>query len=139
MNGFNLTSFLYFGLALTILMIGNAASGAMKARKSGEFEFAKLLDGCTNYLLWLISILCAAAGFQIYGGDLMVTIGDESYTLLQAINIAEKTVYIFWGGKLIQNILQYANIEKKIDEIDDPNLLYDRVVLNELEVIEGKG
>lgn len=139
MSCFDITSFINFGLALTLLMIGNALSGAMKARKVGDFDKQKLIDGCINYILWLFSALCATAGFQIYGGDLNITIGEQTYTLLQAIAIAEKSVYIFWGGKLIQNIFQYAGIERTIDEVDDPDALYNMVTRMEQEKIEGKG
>ena len=37
MNGFDLSSFIFFAIALSLLMLGNAASGAMKARKEGKF------------------------------------------------------------------------------------------------------
>lgn len=115
MNNFDLTSFLFFAMALSLLMLGNAASGAMKARKEGKFSWDELRDGCINYLLWLGTVLCLVAATQIYGGNFVITIGDNSYTLFEAIEIAKRTVYVIWAGKLIQNIYEYTGITRQIN------------------------
>lgn len=115
MNNFNLTSFLFFAMALSLLMLGNAASGAMKARKEGKFSWDELRDGCINYLLWLATVLCLVAATQIYGGNFEITIGENTYTLLEAIEIAKRTVYVIWAGKLIQNIYEYTGINRQIN------------------------
>lgn len=118
MEKFDLLSFLYFAIAMTLLMAGNAFSGAMKARKNGSFDWNILKDGCINYGLWLLTALCGAAGFQIYGGDLNVTISEKTYTLLQGIELAKKTVYVYWGAKLLENVFQYGGIKKTAEAID---------------------
>lgn len=115
MNNFDLTSFLFFAMALSLLMLGNAASGAMKARKEGKFSWDELRDGCINYLLWLATVLCLVAATQIYGGNFEITIGENTYTLLEAIEIAKRTVYVIWAGKLIQNIYEYTGINRQIN------------------------
>ena len=113
MGNFNMQTFLYFALATSLLMAGNAASGAMKARKEGNFDINELKDGCINYLLWLVTILCLVAATEIYGGDFNITIGDTTYTLMQAVDIAKRTVYIIWAGKLIQNVYEYAGVKRQ--------------------------
>ena len=113
MGNFNMQTFLYFALATSLLMAGNAASGAMKARKEGKFDINELKDGCINYLLWLVTILCLVAATEIYGGDFNITIGDTTYTLMQAVDIAKRTVYIIWAGKLIQNVYEYAGVKRQ--------------------------
>lgn len=113
MGNFNMQTFLYFAFATTLLMAGNAASGAMKARKEGKFSLDELRDGCINYLLWLATILCLVAATEIYGGDFNITIGDNTYTLMQAVDIAKRTVYVIWAGKLIQNVYEYAGISRQ--------------------------
>ena len=115
MNNFDLTSFLFFAMALSLLMLGNAASGAMKARKEGKFSWDELRDGCINYLLWLATVLCLVAATQIYGGNFEITIGENTYTLFEAIEIAKRTVYVIWAGKLIQNIYEYTGINRQIN------------------------
>ena len=129
MNNFDLTSFLFFGMAVTLLMLGNAASGAMKARKEGKFSFDELRDGCINYLLWLATVLCLVAATQIYGGNFEIIIGENNYTLLEAIEIAKRTVYVIWAAKLIQNVYEYAgisrqaNLDKLISEANGPQVI----------------
>ena len=115
MENFNLETFLYFALAVTLLMAGNAASGAARARKEGKFDWDELKDGCVNYALWLATILCLVAATQIYGGDFNITIGESTYTLLQAVEIAKRTVYVIWAGKLIQNVYQYAGVSRQVN------------------------
>lgn len=115
MNNFDINSFLFFAMAVTLLMAGNAASGAMKARKEGKFSFEELKDGCLNYILWLATILCLVAATQIYGGDFTISEGDRTYTLLEAVELAKRVVYVVWAGKLIQNVYEYAGIKKQID------------------------
>lgn len=115
MENFNLETFLYFALAVTLLMAGNAASGAARARKEGKFDWDELKDGCINYALWLATILCLVAATQIYGGDFNITIGESTYTLLQAVEIAKRTVYVIWAGKLIQNVYQYAGVSRQVN------------------------
>ena len=112
---FNMESFLNFAFAVTLLMAGNAASGAMKAKKAGNFDKQQLIDGIINYALWLVTILCLVAATEIYGGDFNITIGDSTYTLSQAVEIAKRTVYVIWAGKLIQNVYEYAGISKQVN------------------------
>ena len=114
MGDFDLQSFLWFGIAITILMAGNAASGVMKARKEGTFSYKDLRDGCVNYALWLVTVLCLVAATELYGGDFTITIDGTSYSLFQAVDLAKRTVYIFWVGKLIQNVYEYAGISKQV-------------------------
>ena len=114
-NFFDMESFLNFAFAVTLLMAGNAASGAMKAKKAGTFDKQQLIDGCINYALWLVTILCLVAATEIYGGDFNITIGDSTYTLSQAVEIAKRTVYVIWAGKLIQNVYEYAGISKQVN------------------------
>lgn len=114
MNNFDLQSFLYFALAVTLLMAGNAFSGAMKARKQGKFSWQELLDGCLNYLLWLGTILCLVAAISIWGGDLAVQLEGKEYTLMEVVEIAKQGVYLTWTVKLVQNVYEYAGIKKNI-------------------------
>ena len=114
MNNFDLQSFLYFALAVTLLMAGNAFSGAMKARKQGTFSWKELLDGCLNYLLWLGTILCLVAAISIWGGDLAVQLEGKEYTLMEVVEIAKQGVYLTWAVKLVQNVYEYAGIKKNI-------------------------
>ncbi len=114
-NFFNMESFLNFAFAVTLLMAGNAASGAMRARKEGKFDKQQLIDGVINYALWLVTILCLVAATEIYGGDFNITIGSDTYTLKQAVDIAKRTVYVIWAGKLIQNVYQYAGVSRQVN------------------------
>ncbi len=115
MENFSMKDFLEFALAVTLLMVGNAASGAAKARKEGKFDINELKEGCLGYLLWLVTILCLVSATQIYGGDFNITIGGTNYTLLEAVDIAKVTVYTIYAGKLIQNVYQYAGVKKQVD------------------------
>lgn len=123
MGAFNMQSFLFFAFATTLLMMGNAATGAMKARKQGKFDKQELIDGCINYALWLASILCLVAATEIYGGDFEITVGESTYTLMQAVDIAKRTVYVVWAGKLIQNVYEYSGISRqvKLDKLINEN------------------
>lgn len=112
---FDITSFLYFGLAVTLLMAGNTASGVMKAKKDGSYDVKELIDGVTNYGLWLVSILCLIAASQIFGGEFEVTIGGSTYTLSQAVEVTKRAVYLVWAAKLIQNVYEYAGIKRQVD------------------------
>ena len=114
MNNFDVQAFLYFALAVTLLMAGNAFSGAMKARKQGTFSWQELLDGCLNYLLWLGTILCLVAAISIWGGDLAVQLDGKQYTLMEVVEIAKQGVYLTWAVKLVQNVYEYAGIKKNI-------------------------
>lgn len=118
MNNLDLNNFIDFALALSALMAGNAFTGAMKARKQGDFNWNTLKDGCFNYFLWLVGTCLTVVGFQLYGGDLQISVGDQVYTLLQAVEIAKKCVYAYWGAKAVENILEYGKIEKKVEAID---------------------
>lgn len=128
-------TFLWFALAVTLLMIGNAASGAMKARKEGKFDPIELRDGCINYALWLVTILCLVSATQIYGGDFDITIGEVTYTLNEAVEIAKRTVYLVWAAKLIQNVYQYAGVSRQVN-LD--KILEERTA-NTYEETEGLG
>lgn len=119
MANINVNDFIDFAIALTMLMAANAFTGAMKARKSKTFEWSTLFDGCFNYILWLVGTCLTVVGFQVYGGELEVTISDKTYTLLQAIELAKKTVYVYWGAKAVQNVFEYGKIEKVV-EANDP-------------------
>ena len=48
---------------------------------------------------------------QLYGGDLQITIGESTITLLAAIEIAKKAVYVYWATKAIQNFMEYGKID----------------------------
>ena len=134
MGCFNMQDFLKFALGVTLLMLGNAASGAMKALKKGEFSGKELVDGLLNYLLWLATILCLVAATEIYGGDFEITIGDSTYTITQAVDIAKRTVYVIWAGKLIQNVYEYsgiskqANLDKLIENANKTPVIYDEII-----------
>lgn len=112
---FDVASFLYFGIAVTLLMAGNAASGVMKAKKDGSYNRQELIDGICSYALWLVSILCLIAASQIFGGEFEITIGDTTYTLTQAVDITKRGVYLIWAAKLIQNVYEYAGIKRQVD------------------------
>ncbi len=112
---FDITSFLYFGIAVTLLMAGNTASGVMKARKDGSYNRQELIDGICSYALWLVSILCLIAASQIFGGEFEITIGETTYTLAQAVDITKRGVYLVWAAKLIQNVYEYAGIKRQVD------------------------
>lgn len=112
---FDVLSFLYFGIAVTLLMAGNTASGVMKAKKDGSYNRQELLDGVYSYILWLVSILCLIAASQIFGGEFEITIGETTYTLAQAVDITKRGVYLIWAAKLIQNVYEYAGIKRQVD------------------------
>ena len=112
---FDIESFLYFGIAVTLLMAGNTASGVMKAKKDGSYDVQELIDGVINYTLWLVSILCLIAASQIFGGEFEVTIGGSTYTLAQAVEVTKRAVYLVWAAKLIQNVYEYAGIKRQVD------------------------
>ena len=114
MNNFDLQAFLNFALAVTLLMAGNAFSGAMKARKQGTFSWQELVNGCLNYLLWLSTILCLVAAISIWGGDLSVSVENKEYTLMEVVELAKQGVYLTWAVKLVQNVYEYAGIKKNI-------------------------
>lgn len=107
-----------FIIALTLLMIANATTGALKAWKQGEFDIKNLLQGLARYLVWALGATLTVAGAQIYGGDLEIVIGDTQVTLLDAIEIAKKTVYIYWAAKAIANFLEYGQAEKEVKPVD---------------------
>lgn len=112
---FDFMSLLSFTIAVTLLMAGNAASGAMKARKDGSFSKQELIDGIINYALWLSTIVCLIAATQIYGGNLEITLWDSTYTLNQAVEVTKTGVYMVWAAKLIQNVSEYAGIKRQVD------------------------
>ncbi len=103
--------FINFIAALSILMAANAITGVMKAVKSGEFNWKKLGVGIGEYAAWAISAALCVAGMQLYGGDLQITIGESTVTLLAAIEIAKKAVYVYWATKAIQNFMEYGKID----------------------------
>lgn len=111
--------FLRFVLAMTILMLGNAISGAAKGLKTGTFDWKVLLDGLRNYGLWALSAAATVAGLQIYGGNLKVTIGENELTLLQAVEYAKRVVYAYWAAKAIQNFIEFGNIETEVKPAED--------------------
>ncbi len=110
--------FLRFILALTILMLGNAVSGVAKALKSGTFDWKTLIEGTRGYLFWAVSAALTVAGFEIYGGNLSVVIGDKTLTLLEAIEYAKQAVYLYWGAKAIENFIEYGKIDKTVTPVD---------------------
>ena len=103
--------FINFIAALSILMAANAITGVMKAVKSSEFDWKKLGLGVGEYIAWAISAALCVAGMQLYGGDLQITIGESTITLLAAIEIAKKAVYVYWATKAIQNFMEYGKID----------------------------
>lgn len=103
--------FINFIAALSILMAANAITGVMKAVKSSEFDWKKLGLGIGAYIAWAISAALCVAGMQLYGGDLQITIGESTVTLLAAIEIAKKAVYVYWATKAIQNFMEYGKID----------------------------
>ena len=103
--------FINFIAALSILMAANAITGVMKAVKSSEFDWKKLGLGIGEYIAWAISAALCVAGMQLYGGDLQITIGESTITLLAAIEIAKKAVYVYWATKAIQNFMEYGKID----------------------------
>ena len=110
--------FCTFILALSLLMIANATTGALKAWKQGEFDIKVLLQGLARYLVWALGAALTVAGAQIYGGDLEIIIGDTQVSLLDAIEIAKKTVYLYWAAKAIANFLEYGQSEKEVKPVD---------------------
>lgn len=110
--------FIHFAEALSLLMAGNVVSGVMKALKQGEFSWKTLVEGIGNYACWLVGCCCTVAGLNIFGGDLSITIEQNTYTLLQAVELAQKIVYAYWGAKAIENFLEYGGIKKKVEVID---------------------
>lgn len=137
---FDIVSFLYFGIAVTLLMAGNTASGVMKARKDGSYNRQELIDGIYSYILWLVSILCLIAASQIFGGEFEITIGGSTYTLAQAVDITKRGVYMIWAAKLIQNVYEYTGIKRQVD-LDKivENANKTPVVQNEIIDLEGQG
>lgn len=137
---FDIVSFLYFGIAVTLLMAGNTASGVMKARKDGSYNRQEFIDGIYSYILWLVSILCLIAASQIFGGEFEITIGGSTYTLAQAVDITKRGVYLIWAAKLIQNVYEYAGIKRQVD-LDKivENANKTPVVQNEIIDLEGQG
>ena len=111
---FDYKGFGLFAIAVTLLMAGNAFSGAMKARTQGTFSWQTLLNGCINYALWLATILCLVAAVQMWGGNLSVTLDNKQYSLLEVVEIAKEGVYLTWAVKLVQNVYEYAGIKKNI-------------------------
>lgn len=103
-----------FIIALTLLMIANATTGALKAWKQGEFDIKNLIQGLARYLVWALGATLTVAGAQIYGGDLEIVIGDTQVTLINAIEIAKKTVYLYWAAKAIANFLEYGQSDKEV-------------------------
>lgn len=103
--------FINFIAALSILMVANAITGVMKAVKSSEFNWKKLGLGIGEYIAWAISAALCVAGLQLYGGDLQITIGESTVTLLAAIEIAKKAVYVYWATKAMQNFMEYSKID----------------------------
>ncbi len=103
--------FIRFIFALSILLLANAITGVMKAIKSKEFDWKVLGTGLGEYLAWAVSAALCVMGFQLYGGDLQVMIGDNTVTFLEAIEFAKKAVYVYWGTKAIQNFVQYSSID----------------------------
>lgn len=106
--------FCNFILALSILMVSNAITGVMKAVKSGEFSWKALGLGVGGYVAWALASALCVAGLQIYGGNLEVTINDNTITLLAAIEVAKKAVYCYWSAKAIQNFLEYSKIDTSV-------------------------
>lgn len=135
---FDFLSLLYFTIAVTLLMAGNAASGAMKARKNGTFDKQELLDGIINYSLWLATIVCLIAATQIYGGDLEITLWDTTYTLKQAVEVTKTAVYMVWAAKLIQNVSEYAGIKRQVD-LDKLVQNANRIPVVEQDIIDEEG
>lgn len=111
-------NFINFAIALSCLMLGNVITGIMKARKEGTFNWKTLFEGICSYACWLVGCCCTVAGFQIFGGDLSVTVENETYTLLQAVELSQKIVYAYWGAKAIENFLEYGGIKKKVETVD---------------------
>lgn len=110
--------FISFITALSVLMLANAITGIMKAVKSSEFNWKKLGLGVGEYIAWAVSAGLCVAGLQIYGGDLQITIGESTVTLLAAVELAKKAVYIYWAAKAIQNFMEYGKIDpEKISAI----------------------
>lgn len=110
--------FLRFILGMTVLMLGNAISGVAKGLKANEFSWKVLFSGIRDYAMWAIAAASTVVGLQIFGGDLSITVNEETVTMLQAIEYAEKAVYAYWGAKAIKNFIEYGNIEKNIEVLD---------------------
>lgn len=117
------TEFINFAIGLTLLMIANAITGIMKAIKSDEFSWSSLLEGLSGYLGWLLAATFSVIGFQIYGGELEVTVNGNTITFLAAIEVAKKAVYAYWGYKAIQNFLEYSQIDTSKVEVKYPEEL----------------
>ena len=90
----------------------------MKSLKRKDFNWKTLLEGICNYSCWLIGCCCTVAGFNLFGGDLSITIEDNTYTLLQAVELAQKAVYAYWGAKAVENFFEYGGIKKTVKMVD---------------------
>ncbi|MBQ9158707.1 MAG: hypothetical protein IJ136_05230 [Erysipelotrichaceae bacterium] len=113
--------YLYFALALTMLMAANAASGAMKALQSETFEWKKLIKGVEQYGLWLICATLTVAACSTWGSDIRMTIGSNELTFLELVEYAKIAVYGYWAAKAIQNFIEYGEIKKEV-KAKDPQL-----------------
>lgn len=115
--------FVQFALALTVLMIANAASGVMKANKGGTFDWTTLRRGVMNYALWLLSATLTVAGCSLWGSDISFNIGTSQLTFVEAVDYAKTLVYGYWAGKAVQNFIEYSHIEKAVDPIDPQTVI----------------
>lgn len=106
--------FCKFLFALSAIMFANAVTGAMKAFKEHRFSWKELGMGLLSYFVWAVGASLTVAGLQIYGGELEVTIGSTTMTLISAIEIAKKGVYLYWSAKAIQNFVEYGKIDTKV-------------------------
>lgn len=109
--------FCKFLVALSAIMLANAVTGAMKAFKEKRFSWKELGVGLLGYAAWALGASLTVAGLQVYGGDLEVTVGETTVTLINAIEIAKKGVYLYWSAKAIQNFTEYGKINTKIDPV----------------------
>ena len=107
-----------FALALTMLMIANAASGAMKARESDSFEWQKLIKGVEQYGLWLICATFTVAACSTWGSDIQMNIGDNELTFLELVEYSKIAVYGYWAAKAVQNFIEYGQIKKEVKAVE---------------------
>lgn len=117
--------FLKFICGLSIILLANTITGIMKAVKAGKFDWKTLLTGVCSYIAWGVSAAFSVIGFQIYGGDFTVIINGNAITLLAAIEVAKKAVYMYWSAKCIANFIEFANVDTSIIQPDQPDEIKD--------------
>ena len=126
---------LRFIAALTLLMIGNVATGVINAQEQVSFDWKKLGNGAFKYFLFLLAYICGVIATTLFS-DITINVNGEEVTLLMAIEGVKTAILTLYGGKFIQNIIQYFHLCK--EELNKEPTIKESEIVAEEQIIEEK-